>query len=117
MNLTKYAPGSLRELWSIAFPLMLSSFSFLAMIFVDRLFLARYSPEAMSAAVTSGTAAWSFIGSGIILAAMSEVFVAQYNGAGIKKRLGEPVWQMIWFSLATFLLYVPIGLYVGNWVF
>lgn len=117
MALTKHEEGSVRELWAISFPLMLSSFSFLAMIFVDRLFLAHYSPEAMSAAVTSGTAAWSFIGSGLILAAMAEVFVAQYNGAGIKARLGEPVWQMIWFSVASTVIFLPIGFWGGELIF
>lgn len=34
----------------------------------------------------------------VTLAAMAEVFVAQYNGSKQYGKLGEPVWQMIWLS-------------------
>ena len=117
MSLTKYPEGSIRELMWVAFPLMLSSLSTLAMVFVDRLFLAHYSPAALSAAVTAGTMWWAITGALLILAAMSEVFVAQYNGAGLHERIGRPVWQMIWFSLGTILICIPLGLYGGPLIF
>src|ERR1700733_10256390 len=97
MALTKYPSGSFRELVSIAFPLMLSSFSVLTMVFADRWLLAHYSMEAHNAAVTATTTGWAFIFGWIVLGNITEVFVAQYNGAGLSKRLGEPVWQMLWF--------------------
>ncbi len=117
MALTKYPEGSVRELIKVAFPLMLSSLSLLAMVFADRVFLARYTGEALSAAVTAGTASWAILGSILILGSMAEVFVAQYNGAGLHHRLGRPVWQMIWFSLAATLFLVPIGLWGGQILF
>jgi MATE family, multidrug efflux pump len=117
MALTKYPEGSIRELLWVAFPLMLSSLSTLAMVFVDRLFLGHLSPAALSAAVTAGTMWWAITGALLILASMSEVFVAQYNGAGLKERIGRPVWQMIWFSVATLAICIPLGLFGGELIF
>ena len=109
MALTKYKEGSIKELASIAFPLMMTSFSVMLMLFVDRLMLANYSLDAHNAAVKAATLGWAFLFGASSLAAIAEVFVAQYNGAGEKKRLGEPVWQMIWFSLATSVCFVPLA--------
>lgn len=111
MTLTKYEEGSLRELWSLSLPLMLASFSVMSMFFIDRLLLAHYSTAALNAAVEATTFGWSIVSGWLILAGIAEVFVAQYNGAGLKKRLGEPVWQMIWISLASVLVFMPLGLW------
>ncbi len=115
--LTKYPEGSIRELWSISLPLMISSLASLLMIFVDRCFLARYSLQALNAAVNAGTLAWAFLGGFAMLTAMSEVFVAQYNGARQYKNIGIPVWQMIWFSIASIAFFMPLGLFGGKFIF
>lgn len=114
MALTKYEQGSLRELSSIAFPLMLTSFSVMFMLFIDRLMLANYSSAALNAAVNASTLGWSFLIGSSILTGIAEVFVAQYNGAGEKFKLGKPVWQMIWLSLITSILYIPLTLWGGD---
>ena len=59
-KLTSYPIGSLREMWTIAWPLMLGLLSSSIMIVVDRLLLARCSINYMNAAATGGTAAYSF---------------------------------------------------------
>jgi MATE family multidrug resistance protein len=109
MALTKHPEGSLRELWALAFPLMLSSFSVLMMIFSDRWFLAQYSTEAHNAAVAATAFGWSFIFGWICLAAISEVFVAQYNGADLRHKTGEPVWQMIWLAVLSWGFFLPFA--------
>ena len=111
--LTRHPEGSLRELWSVSFPLMISSFAMLFMIFTDRIFLAHYSVEALNASVNAGTLAWAFMSGMGMIAAMSEVFVAQYNGAKLPLRIGAPVWQMIWFSLFSFSLFIPLAVWGG----
>lgn len=115
-TLTRFPEGSIREIFSISFPLMISSFASLLMIFTDRLFLARYSLDALNASVNAGTLAWALMGGVGMITAMAEVFVAQYNGAGLQKRLGVPVWQMIWFALFSFALFLPLAA-GAPWVF
>ena len=117
MSLTKHPPGSSRELWKISFPLMLSFFSGVMMMFVDRVYLAYYSLDAMNAAVSAGTIAYGFIWFWASLTGMAEVFVAQSNGAKRYKNLGEPVWQMLWVALLSILAFIPLGLWGAKDIF
>ena len=92
---------------------MISAFASMLMIFTDRLFLAHYSIEALNAAVASGTLAWAFMAGIGMITAMSEIFVARYNGAAQYKLLGVPVWQMLWISLFSLLFLseaIPLSL-------
>lgn len=116
MALTKYPEGSLGELWKISLPLMISSFSVMFMIFVDRALLANYSTEAFNASVNASTIGWAFIGAFMGLCCISEVFVAQYNGAGRKEMMGIPAWQMIWVGVFSILFFFPLAQF-GNSLF
>lgn len=107
--LTKHPEGSARELWSVSYPLMISTLASLFMIFTDRAFLSHYSPEALNASVNAGTLAWAFIAGFGMITAMSEVFVAQYNGAKEYHRIGIPVWQMVWFGCFSCLFFLPMA--------
>lgn len=115
--LTRHPEGSIRELWTISLPLMISTLASLLMIFTDRIFLAHYSIGALNASVNAGTLAWAFMSGVGMIAAMSEVFVAQYNGAKHYQRLGIPVWQMIWFAIFSLLFFVPLAVWGAPVIF
>lgn len=106
--------GSVTELWKVSYPMMVSFFSMMLMIFIDRIFLSWYSLESFNAATTAGTLAWGFILGWVALASMSEVFVAQYNGAGKLSKIGSPVWQVIWLTLLSYLFYIPVAAWGSN---
>lgn len=108
-GLTKYPVGSLRELWTLALPLMLCALSGTLMLFAGRLVLSHYSPEAMTAAASAGAVFAVFQFGSISIAAIAEIFVAQYNGAQHYSFLARPVWQMIWFSCMTIIPFSLIG--------
>jgi len=116
-SLTRYPEGSIRELWTISLPLMISTLASLFMIFTDRIFLAHYSIGALNASVNAGTLAWALMAGVGMITAMSEVFVAQYNGAKQYKRLGIPVWQMIWFAIFSLAFFVPMAIWGAPVVF
>jgi len=116
-TLTPFPEGSVRELWNISFPLMISTLASLFMIFTDRIFLAHYSLEALNASVNAGTFAWALMSGVGMIAAMSEVFVAQYNGAKQHRRLAVPAWQMIWFSLFSILFFLPLAVWGSEMIF
>jgi multidrug resistance protein, MATE family len=116
MNTHASNNGSLKELWKLSLPLMISFLSLFVMVFVDRIFLSIYSTDALNAATSSGSLSWSLVLGCSTLAGLAEVFVAQYNGAKQYKMLGEPVWQMIWFSLLSVFFFVPMGLW-GSSIF
>ncbi|MCH9631658.1 MAG: hypothetical protein S4CHLAM37_16820 [Chlamydiia bacterium] len=103
--------GSFKELYKISMPLMISFLSLFVMIFVDRIFLSRYSTNALNAATSAGTFCWSLALGWSTLASLAEVFVAQYNGAKQYKMLGIPVWQMIWLSLISLVFFIPMAIW------
>ncbi|MCP5505246.1 MAG: MATE family efflux transporter, partial [Chlamydiales bacterium] len=109
MSTNEIHDGSLRQLWKVSSGLMVSFLSMVAMMFVDRLFLSYYSTDALSAATSSGTLFWAGNFLWVTLAAMAEVFVAQYNGSKQYQKLGEPVWQMIWLSGISLIFFVSLG--------
>src|SRR5690606_24666188 len=95
--LTKYPSGSLREQFAICLPLILSSLSSALMISADRVILAQFDHHAMNAAAMTAVIFFTFAFGAISVAGISEVFVGQHNGAKRYQKIGEPVWQMIWF--------------------
>ena len=113
----KFNSGSVKELWKMSFPMMISFFSISAMVFVDRIFLSMHSKEALSAAVTAGTLSWAFIACVLTLTVMSEVFVSQFNGAKKYAKLGSPSWQMLWLCLFSFILFIPAALFIAPLAF
>ena len=110
-SLTKHPDGSFRELWAISYPLMLVGLSAHLMIFIDRLILAHYSTEAMNGVVSAWMVCGVFTISVVSVAAIAEVFVGRFNGEKNYQRIGEPVWQMIWFSLMSFAFFIPLSMY------
>jgi multidrug resistance protein, MATE family len=112
-NLTKYPSGSLGELWTISLPLMLSMMSGSLMLFIDRLLLAQFSIDALNACVNASCVGAAIQFMFLTTAAISEVFVGQYNGAGRYHKIAQPVWQMIWFSALTTFIFIPIGIFCG----
>ena len=91
--------GGFIEVFKVALPLILSSSCHAANMFFDRLMLARYSQEAVAAAFTGGlthfTIACIFIGT----VGYTGTFVAQYEGARHRERIGAAMWQGIWLTL------------------
>lgn len=98
-------------------PLMLTLISTTAMMFADRLILARYSIDALGAAVNAGTIAWGFNYGFQLFTEMSQVLVAKYKGAKKDTMLSDPPWQMIWLCLVSFIIFIPLALLGGHLFF
>jgi MATE family multidrug resistance protein len=86
------------------------------MEFTDRLFLAGYSLDAIAAALPAGIAAYFFIVIFQGTAGYVNVFVAQYDGSGQPERIGEILWQGIYFALAAAVLLAILAT-TGPWLF
>lgn len=105
--LTKYPVGSIREIWGMSWPLMLSLVSNSLMLFIDRLLLSWHSPLALVAGANASMAYYLFLVVPMAICAISEVFVGRLHGKGNLQEIGKPVWQTVWFA---FLLVIPLGL-------
>ena len=86
------------------------------MWFIDRLFLTWYSREATHAALPCGMYHWTMICLPVGIASYVNTFVAQYYGAGQRRRIGNAVQQAIWFGwLCVPLMLISIPL--APWLF
>ena len=99
-------PGGYGELLRIAAPLILSTASWSIQAFVDQMFLAWYSREAVAAALPAAILWYTFASFFAATGGYVNTFVAQYSGAKRPDRVGPSVWQGIYFSLfaAVFML-------------
>lgn len=116
-GLTSYPLGSLKELSYLSLPLVLSLFSSYLCFFFDRVFLSHYSIQALQACAVAGGLLLIFQRFCIHMASMTQAFVAQYKGAGQKALAGQFTWQMIWFSLLSSIVIIPLGLVISHWFF
>ncbi len=91
--------GGYRQLLAVAFPLILSTGSWSVQHFVDRMFLAWHSPEAVAASMPAGMLNFALVCLFIGTANFVGTFVAQYAGAQRHDRIGPSLWQGIYLSL------------------
>jgi len=117
MNPNKSYDGSIKELLSLSVPLVVTWLSTTLMLFADRLLLARYSLEALGAAVNAGMVAWGLAYGFQIVTEMAQVVVAQYSGAGQNHKTAIPSWQMLWLSVASLPIFAALGIWGTPWIF
>jgi len=111
--------GTLGELLTVAWPLMISTGSASLQFLIDRIFLTWYSTDAVAAAFSAGIIHWTLVSVFFGAASYVNVFVSQYVGAGEDARVGAALWQGVYFSLAAGLviaLCAPLAPTVFAWV-
>jgi MATE family multidrug resistance protein len=69
------------------------------LLFTDRLFLSRYSLDAIAASLPSGIIKLTISAIFLGVASYTGVFAAQYTGANLPKRAAASLWQGLYFSL------------------
>ncbi len=110
------SPGGLRDSLRLVWPLVLSMGSNALMQFVDRVFLSRYSDEAIQAVLPAGVMSFLIVGFFQAVVGYSGTFVAQFHGAGrpfgCARSLGQGVW-LTWFALPLMMAIVPLA----HWCF
>ncbi len=92
-------PNGYRHVFTISLPLVASMGTITLMQFTDRVFLANYSVEAITAALPAGIVSFTLISFFMGVAGYTNSFVAQYTGAQALDRVGAALWQGIYFSL------------------
>ena len=108
-------PGGYREMLRIAIPMVISTGSFTVMQFVDRIFLTRYSAEAIQAALPAGLLAFTLICTFSGVASYVNTFVAQFHGAGDPHGAARATAQAIFFALLAWPLMLVLTP-VGEWI-
>jgi multidrug resistance protein, MATE family len=116
-QLTSFPVGTLRELWTLAYPIMVSLLSVGVMILANRVYLARYSVHAFNAVSEAAMFFMTFEFTMATLASVSEVLIGKAFGAQQYDKVARPVWAMIWMSVSSFLIFIPLAAFGANWIF
>ncbi len=106
-----------REVLRVCLPLVISLSATTLMEFTDRVFLANYSLDAISAALPAGITSYlpiAFFGG---VGGYAGVFIAQYTGRGDERKIGCVLWQGIYFTLASGLLLWLLGVFAAGPLF
>ncbi len=110
-------PKRYRQVLQVCLPLMLSLSATTLMEFTDRIFLANYSIEAISAALPAGITSYLFIAFFGGVGGYAGVFIAQYTGRGSHAEIGAVLWQGIYFTLGSGLLLWLLALFATAPIF
>jgi MATE family multidrug resistance protein len=116
-QLTPYPIGSIREVLSISWPLMIGLLAGSLMIFTDRLMLSHFSLDAMTSSATAGTGVYAFLILPMTIVSITQVFVGQYHGSGEFSKIGVFVWQMIWFALFLTPVFIMMSIFISPILF
>lgn len=116
-QLTPHPVGSLREIWAVSWPLMLSLSSTSLMNFADRLYLAHYSVAAMNAMAQASAFCFVFIAFPLTVCEITGVFTGRYNGQNMHGKIGTAIWQMLWVALFSWPAFMLISRLVSPHIF
>ncbi len=106
-----------REVLRVCLPLVISLSATTVMEFTDRVFLANYSIDAISAALPAGITSFLFLAFFGGVGGYAGVFIAQYTGRGNHQKIGIVLWQGIYFTLASGLLLWLVGVFAATPIF
>lgn len=106
-----------REVIRICLPLVISLSATTVMEFTDRVFLANYSIDAISAALPAGITSYLFLAFFGGVGGYAGVFIAQYTGRGNPLKIGTVLWQGIYFTLASGLFLYLLAIFATESIF
>jgi len=90
----------------LAIPLILSQTAMAIQQFVDRMFLAWYSAEAVAATMSAGILNFTIINLFIGISSYVGTFVAQYYGASQHKQVGPILWQGLYIAALAGIIHL-----------
>ncbi len=101
--------SSYKNIFKVTLPILLVTLTSSCMIVTDRLILARTSVIAMNAVGISSNFVLIFTYFFNCLVSFNEIFVGQLNGDKQYDKLAKPVWQMIYFTLTSIIVFLPLS--------
>lgn len=107
--------GGIPELWQMAYPLIISMAAATLMQFVNRVFLSRYSADALAACVPAGILSFSFTCFFLGTTMYTNAFIAQYYGKRKLASVSIALWQGVILGLVSWVALIgliPAGLWI-----
>jgi len=111
------ASSSIESVWkdllALFFPILIVLLGSSAVGAFERICLARFSLDALNSSVESVSALRFFQVSCITFANMAQVLIGQYIGSKEPEKAGGCAWQMIWLSILSMVLIIPLSQMTG----
>jgi multidrug resistance protein, MATE family len=108
--------GGLKEIWLIAYPLILVNASNTIMTFTDRKFLSMHSTIDVAAALPAGILCFTLFSFFMMTASFTSAIVSQYYGRGEKDRCAQIIWTSFFFALFAGILCSYLMPVVGEFI-
>ncbi len=102
---------TVRSVYRVATPLILSTVTWTVQSYIDRLLLSWHSVHAIAAVVPAGCLTWAAIGPLDALVGFANTLVAQYHGSGQRRGVGLAIAHAFYLALTgglLLLLLVPL---------
>lgn len=96
---SRFRPSGYGEILRVGLPLVAGMGSSTLMQFTDRLFLARYSVDAIAAATPAALVSMTSLLIVMGVTSYCSVIIAQYFGSGAYDRIGSALWQGLWSAI------------------
>jgi len=108
---------SLKYMFRLAAPMVVTTISFTMMQFVDRFMVSRLGTDALAAILPAGFV--TFLPSGFAIGATASLstFVSQSLGRGEKRECSSYFWQTVWMGIAYFLATMVVMWPSAPWIF
>ena len=116
-DLQRYSPGGFRQLWVLAYPVIVTMISQTLMWLVDTIMVGRLGTAQLGAVGLGGMIVWTFFAFFNGLIGSANTFVAQDYGAKRCSTIGKMVWHYLCLAVASYLVLltlVPVSGFVLN---
>ncbi len=114
---TRLIKGDLSTFARVAHPLFLFLFCEALTTLGMSVFLSHHSIDAVSSSLNATYLSSMFNNPCMAIASMAQIFVGLYQGSSELKRIGPCVWQLIWFSLMSLVITLPLSFCSSNLYF
>ncbi len=106
------------EVWSLAWPTVVTMLSYTVMQFVDSIMVAQLGPLELAAQGNGGVWTWTVMAFLVGILSLVNTFVSQALGAKETDSASRYAWAGIWFGLVSWLVaLLPFGFFVLPWAF
>ncbi len=106
-------PGGYREVWLLAYPIVITMLSRTAMMFVDAAMVGRLGATELAAVGLAGILTWALFSFFQGFLGSVNTFVAQRYGAGNRQGATVAAWQGIYLALGSYLVILLINQFTG----
>jgi MATE family multidrug resistance protein len=108
---------AIQEVWSLAWPTIITMTSFTIMQFVDKLMISRVGPTEVTAQGNAGI--WSFAVIATIMGVVTVVntFVSQHLGAGTPKNGPRYPWAASWLATISWCIIIVPFIFIVPYIF